>query len=56
MDPITAFANLATALVKWATVAAEGQTPEQRAIIWAWFIKDIAWWRHFLKIDKDNPA
>ena len=52
MDPITAFVNLATELTKLITVAMEGQTPEQRATIWAWYIKDVEWWRKTLKIDQ----
>ncbi len=51
MDPVTAFANLATALIKFATVSAEGQTADQRALIWSLVIKDMLWWRRLLKID-----
>ncbi len=36
--------------------AMEGQTPEQRAIMWGWYIKDVEWWRRVLKIDKEPPA
>ena len=36
--------------------AMEGQTPEQRAIMWGWYIKDVVWWRRVLKIDKEPPA
>ena len=26
----------------------KGQTPEQRKIMWDWYIEDIKWWRkHF---------
>lgn len=29
----------------------EGQPPEVRKQLWEWYVKDIAWWRKFLKID-----
>ncbi len=51
MDPVTAFVNVATALLKFMTVVVEGQTPEQKKILWDLYIQDILWWRHFLKID-----
>ena len=34
MDPITAIATMVTALANLATAAIEGQTPEQKQIIW----------------------
>jgi HD-like signal output (HDOD) protein len=52
MDPLTAVANLVTALTKFATVIAESQTPEQRQQIWDWYIQDVAWWRKKLRIDE----
>lgn len=51
MDPITAAANLITALTKLVTVVMEGQTPEQRKQLWDWYLADVAWWRKKLKID-----
>lgn len=35
-------------------LAMEGQTPEQRAKMWDWYITDVAWWRKALKIDPQN--
>lgn len=32
-------------------LAMEGQSPEQREKMWDWYIKDVEWWRRFLKID-----
>lgn len=39
-------------LLKIILLAMEGQTPEQRAKMWDWYIKDIEWWRKILKIDE----
>ena len=33
--------------------AMKGQTAEQRAQMWDWYIKDVSKWRKFLGIDKD---
>lgn len=52
MDPVTQFLAVAAALIKFAQTIAEGQTPEQRKIIWDWIITDIAWWRKHLGIEK----
>lgn len=52
MDPITAAVNLIAALTKLVTVIAESQTPEQRQIIWDWYINDVARWRKLLKLDE----
>lgn len=51
MDPITALANLITALTNLVTAMAEGQTPEQRKILWDWYIADVARWRKWFKLD-----
>lgn len=29
----------------------KGQTPEQRAKMWDWYVSDVEKWRKFLKID-----
>lgn len=54
MDPITAFANLITAMTNLVRVIAESQPPEVRQQLWAWYVKDVAWWRRKFKID-DEP-
>ncbi len=54
MDPVTAFANLITSLTQLVTAMVEGQTPEQKAKLWDWYIADVAFWRRVLKIDKDG--
>lgn len=54
MDPLTAALNAFTALLKYATVVAEGQPADVREQMWRWTVKDIAWWRRKLKID-DEP-
>jgi len=51
MDPVTAITNLVTELTKLVTVIVEGQTPEQRAQIWQWYIDDVAKWRKLFKLD-----
>jgi hypothetical protein len=34
--------------------AMRGQTPEQRRVMWDWYIEDVKWWREVLKIGKAN--
>lgn len=51
MDPLTAVANLITALTKLITVMAEGQTPEQRQQLWDWYIADVKRWRKLFRLD-----
>ena len=43
------------ALLEIVRLAMEGQTPEQRAKMWDWYIQDITWWRRKLGIDTDTP-
>jgi len=31
--------------------AMRGQTPEQKKIIWDWYIEDIKWWRKVFKVE-----
>jgi hypothetical protein len=31
--------------------AMEGQTPEQKKIMWDWYITDVERWRRLLKLD-----
>jgi hypothetical protein len=50
MDPLTAIANLLTALANLAATVAEGQTPEQRKQIWDWVIADMARWRKLFNL------
>lgn len=52
MDPITALANLITALTKLVTVIVEGQTPEQKKQIWDWYIEDVKRWRKLFHLDE----
>lgn len=59
LDPVTAFANLITAFAELAKVAMQGQTPEQSAQIWAWYIEDVKFWRKVFKVErwtKDDAA
>jgi hypothetical protein len=51
MDPVTAFTNLATELIKLVGILSESQPPEVRKQLWEWYVQDLAWWRKFLKID-----
>lgn len=51
MDPLTAYALLAKALAELITKMIDGQTPEQKAQIWAWFIADQERWRKWLHLD-----
>lgn len=51
MDPITAAANLVTALTNLVAKVMDGQTPEQRKILWDWYISDVAKWRKLFHLD-----
>ncbi len=55
MDPITAWVNMVTALTSMITEIVKGQTPEQKAQIWAWFVADQARLRAFFKIPDVKP-
>jgi hypothetical protein len=50
MDPVTAWANAFTAALEFATKAIEGQTPEQKAQVWAWVIDFDKRLRHLLHL------
>jgi hypothetical protein len=51
VDPVTALANLITALTNLVKVVIEGQTPEQRKVMWDWYIADVERWRKLFKLD-----
>ena len=36
--------------------AMRGQTPEQRAQMWQWYIEDMKWWRALLDDDPVVPV
>ena len=54
MDPITALANLITALTNLVAKIIEGQTPEQKKQIWDWYISDVARWRKIFHLDEGD--
>ncbi len=41
MDPLTTFLRFAEALIKFATVIAEGQPTDVREKIWRWIVADL---------------
>ena len=47
------FLQLANSMIQLVTKIVEGQPPEVRRQLWEWYVKDIAWWRRFLKIDDE---
>jgi len=49
MDPVTAFALATKAIAEMITAIVEGQTPEQKAQVWAWWIEDQKFWRDVFK-------
>jgi len=51
MDPISAWALAFKAACEMVTEVVKGQTPEQKAQVWAWFIADQERWRQWLKLD-----
>jgi hypothetical protein len=51
MDPLTAFTAIVTALLEFMTEVVRGQTPEQRAKIWDFYIADVERWRKLFKLD-----
>lgn len=54
MDPVTVYGQVVIAVCTMITAIVEGQTPEQKAQVWAWFLEDQARLRKFFKID--TPA
>lgn len=48
---ILAITGSITAACQVALKAMEGQTPEQRAKMWDWFIQDVENWRKFWGIE-----
>jgi hypothetical protein len=53
MDPVTAFVNIVTELLKLINTIIASQPPDVQKQMWEAYWKDIMWWRKFLKIDKD---
>ena len=53
MDPVTALANVAVALLKFLTVLAEGQTAAQREKLTDFYIADLERWRKLFKLDSE---
>lgn len=49
---ILATAGAIEAACNMALEAMRGQTPEQKAKIWQWWIEDVERWRKFWGIDK----
>jgi hypothetical protein len=49
---IVAVSSAIEAVCKVVLAAMEGQTPEQRAQMWQWFVADVERWRRFLGIEK----
>lgn len=47
---VAPYAEVVTAIANLATEAIRGQTPEQRAQIWAWYIEDAKFWRKLFGI------
>jgi len=52
MDPVSAFANVVTAIANLISKLVDGQTPEQKKKMWDWFIADVERWRAFFKLDE----
>ena len=49
---IIAVTALVTAITELAKVMIEGQSPEQRAKMWQWYIDDVERWRSLIGLDK----
>ncbi len=49
---IIAVAEVIKAITELAKVMIEGQSPEQRAKMWQWYIDDVERWRSLLGLDK----
>lgn len=46
-----AFLALATSMINLVTTMVKSQPPDVQKQLWEWYVKDIGWWRKFLKID-----
>jgi hypothetical protein len=40
-------------LLEVALEAMRGQTPEQKKVMWDWYIEDVSRWRKLLKLDAE---
>jgi hypothetical protein len=49
--PLAAALVVLELLLKIVLTAMEGQTPEQRATMWDWYIQDVKWWRTKLGLE-----
>ncbi len=52
MDPLTAWANVATAALEFATEAIRAQTPEQKKVIIDWLIARQQFLDRLFKVDQ----
>ena len=50
LDPVTAFTTIVTALLEFMTEVVRGQTPEQKAKLWDFYIADVKAWRKLFKL------
>ncbi len=50
MDPLSALALATKAIAEMVTEIVKGQTAEQKAKIWDWWIADQARWRKLFKL------
>lgn len=51
MDPATAFALALKAVAEMITEIVKGQPDSVKAQAWDWWVKDMAAWRKFWKVD-----
>lgn len=52
MDPATALLLFSTEVVKMINAIVASQPPEVQKQLWEWYVKDMAFWRKALGVDK----
>ena len=50
-DPVTALANVVTAITGLVHTVIASQPPDVQKQLWEWYIADVKWWRKVFKID-----
>ncbi len=49
---IIAVAEVIKAITELTKTVIEGQTPEQRKVMWDWYIQDVTAWRKLIGLEK----
>ena len=54
MDPLSAYAIAISAVANLISKMIDGQSPEQKMILWQWFIEDMQVLRNLFKLNQSS--